>query len=121
MAAITRPHAIDAMNHQNLGVSQKLGKTCQAAKAALKCMQQLFLFPIRFIGAKDWSLPGLILQTPLYLFHKILGKPHVGLFGQSYHRFFEKQISLVEAKKFLPFVAASVGTDSEEKFLHPFS
>jgi hypothetical protein len=121
MVAITRPHPIDAKSYQNCAGSKTLGKIHQAAKTSLKCIQQLFLFPKRFIGAKDWSLPGLILQTPVYLLHKILGKPYVGLFGQSYHRFFEKQISVVEAKKFLPFVAASVGTDSEEKFLHPCS
>jgi hypothetical protein len=102
-------------------LERPLNKVSKAALAALKHLASFFLFPTRYLGAKDWSLPGVVIKSPYYLFKKLFGGDCSGLIGRSYHRRFEKKVTYQEAKHLLPYVAASVGAHCQDKYLTPLS
>lgn len=100
-------------------VENKLQQISAIALASLKSIAAFILFPTRFIGAKDWSLPGVLIKTPYYICRKILGKDCSGFLGKSYHKSFERKVSLNEGKQYLPYMAAAIGSHQPEKFLNP--
>lgn len=100
-------------------VENKLQQISAIALASLQSIVDFILFPARFIGAKDWSLPGVLIKTPYYICRKILGKDCNGFLGKSYHKNFEREVSPNEGKQYLPYMAAAAGSHEPKKFLNP--
>lgn len=73
---------------------------------------KILSFPLRYLGSKTWSLPGLIFRFPIvtikHLFWKNL--PHTyaeDLFGKGYHRFGHPILSSEEVKPYVKYASAN--------------
>jgi hypothetical protein len=120
MASITAVGNIELSSQTFKSKLQRpLNKVSKAALVALKHLAAFFLFPTRYLGAKDWSLPGIVLKLPLHVFNKILGKDSSDLVSTGYHKTFERILSIKEAKNLLPVLLAALDSNSPEKYLHP--
>lgn len=82
-------------------------------------------FPMRYVGSKTWSIPGLILRTPLLLFQRIFRhKPltKAAFFGSGYHYSNGPQLSREKAKDLLRYAAYGLVPFryEQEKWAEPF-
>jgi hypothetical protein len=86
--------------------------TTNLIKKLKECTTEVFnkankvvTFPLRFLGSKTWSLPGIILRTPGNL---MLRKP---IFDENgYHFNFQKTLTPCELRKLLKFAAVSTAS-----------
>lgn len=89
-------------------VKEKIGSI---AKRCFEALKLIVTFPLRFLGSKTWSIPGLILRTPLILFKRLIGKADqplaTELFGAGYHFGFNKTPTPEELKPYYPYACAS--------------
>lgn len=87
-------------------------------------LKTVITFPRRYLGSKTWSVPGLIIKTPYYVFKKIFD-PTISikseLLGTGYHSRYQKELSSDEAKHFLPYISAAVfAFSSDPTWVEPF-
>ncbi len=101
-----------------------LQKIKAIAIAIFKAIVWLFTFPLRYIGSKSWSIPGVILRTPLALFRKIFGKNvslKEQLFKSGYQSRFQKELSPDDTAKLLPYGAITAFVhNGKTEWLTPF-
>jgi hypothetical protein len=93
------------------------------AKRIFQAVYQCITFPCRYLGSKDWSIPGIIIRTPYLIFKKILGFPVTKetFFGTGYHASFQKQLSKQEAKEHLLYACmAGFGHANNPCWIEPF-
>lgn len=111
----------EAHQSQNLSTTKRM--KC-AAEAIFEKLKTAVTFPLRYLGSKTWSVPGLIFKTPYYVFKKILNpKTDIKseLLGSGYHYKYQKKLSADEAKHFLPYTSAAVfAFSSDKKWIEPF-
>lgn len=73
-------------------------------KTCLETLKACLLFPTRYLGSKTWSIPGLVLRTPLILFKRLFVQPTLSLaqelFGSGYRFTFEKELTPDELQPF---------------------
>lgn len=72
------------------GVRSCLERIGQVICKVLQIIAGIFAFPIRYIGAKSWSIPGVLFRLPYALFQRIFHRPVESslkeqLFGKGYH------------------------------------
>lgn len=101
-----------AMANEKISKSQPLcEKNCtikRFARDSFKAIHCVATFPLRYLGSKTWSIPGIILRTPILLFRRIIFKEPITkekLFGSGYHFQNGKRLSEVEAKEYLRYVS----------------
>jgi hypothetical protein len=86
-------------------------KVSAEAQTCFECLRAILTFPLRYLGSKTWSIPGIVLRTPWLLFKKIFVDSSVSLkqelFGDKYHYFFEKKLTPAELKPYLPYACAT--------------
>ena len=102
-----------------------LKHTKKVAIAAFKTIGRMTVFPLRYIGSKSWSIPGVIARTPCSLLRKIFRKNTSftkEVFGSiGYQSNFEKELSPEESAHFLPYCAITAFThNSKPEWLQPF-
>lgn len=91
------------------------------AFSSLSTIASLFTFPIRYIGAKDWSLPGILIRAPYYIFKKICGGHFSDIVGKGYHKRFERQLTKQEAKENLVYSSmVQASFKMNQDYLTPF-
>lgn len=93
---------------------QNVLKTVQSvALAVFQSIAYCVTFPLRYMGSKTWSLPGVVLRTPYVLFKKALGllPPTTTvkdeIFCSKHRQSTPTMLSVEEAQKHLPFLAAA--------------
>lgn len=70
----------------------------------------------RYLGSKDWSVPGVILRAPTLLFHRLMGRPST--LSSGYERGFQ-ELGKKEAERFLPHAfATAFVTSFKSDYLH---
>lgn len=76
-------------------------------------LNNLVSFPMRYIGAKDYSIPGVILNLPFSVVSYFSKDQHPenALFGAGYHRSFEKTLTPKESLQFVKYAAVSGSQD----------
>jgi|GEM_PF-852274 len=85
-------------------------KIYKALRKSFKTLRDLFLFPKRFIGGKDFSLVGAALRLPKAILISMIFKDKCfesSLFGTGYHRYREKVLTPLESLQFVKYAAAA--------------
>ncbi|NGX39279.1 MAG: hypothetical protein KR126chlam1_00602 [Chlamydiae bacterium] len=87
-------------------------KVVNICLAIFRAFFDLLTFPLRFVGSKTWSFPGVALRFPYLVFKRALGiacenSLKTELFGSGYHFQFEKKPLKEELKGYLPYIAAA--------------
>lgn len=100
--------------NQNNGI---LNKVRSVVIEIFEFLKNLVLFPFRYIGGKDFSIPGVILRFP---FAVITNQPLKSLFGSGYHQKIEKELSSKESLQFAKYAAVSGSQDScDQSWIKP--
>lgn len=91
----------------------------------LKETFNVLTFPLRYLGAKSWSIPGIILRTPGLIFKNIFCNKAItkqDFFGSGYHHTFDRQLSAEEMKEHLRYVSYGLipFKYEEDKWAIPF-
>lgn len=87
-------------------------------------LANLLLFPLRYLGAKNWSLPGVVIRTPVILFRHIFYKEPLTkaqFFGTGYHEN-SSELNVEESKNYLRYVSYGLlpFRHEEDKWAEPF-
>lgn len=88
-----------------------LEKIKECARKVFAVISAVITFPLRYIGAKNWSIPGLILRTPVLLFKRIFFKEPLTkekFFGTGYHHSSGPRLSKEETKEMLRYMSYSL-------------
>jgi hypothetical protein len=80
-------------------------KVYQVFKIFLNIVKGIVSFPIRYLGSKTWSLPGLIIKIPFSLF-----KNQPFFDKKSYHYGTQKKLTAIELKPYLKYAATSAAS-----------
>lgn len=78
------------------------------AIAIFQTVKEIVTFPARYLGAKTWSIPGIILRTPVLLFKRIFFHEPLtkrAFLGSGYHYSNGPQLSIEETKQMLRYAA----------------
>jgi len=107
-------------------LSQLTKKVMDVSCKILKGVGEIFSFPFRYFGSKTWSIPGVLFRLPSALFRRALGRASQQslkreLLGSGYHFQFEKSLSPVELKEYLPYACATAFVHgSDPSWIEPF-
>ncbi len=93
------------VNTQQAQKSSVISKIVNVVKIIFHLIKTVFLYPFRFLGAKDWSLLGIILRFPKFV---ITGNSE-DLFGKGFYRR-AKDLSPEAAKLYVKYGAACAAT-----------
>lgn len=96
------------LNNIAAAVSRTVEKILHIALIIIKGLVDILTFPFRYLGAKTWSIPGLILRTPVILFkHIFFQEPltQAQFFGTGYHTGAGPQLSKDETKNLMRYAA----------------
>lgn len=106
-----------SFNHQKSGANLEsnplLERVGNSASQSWSHIKQAVCFPLRYLGSKTWSVPGLIAKAPILLLEKTCSTnsahPHAPLFSSGYH-YQPQPASLEISQKYLSdaYIAAAV-------------
>ncbi len=98
-----------------------LEKIQEIAKKVFKIIKTIVTFPLRFLGSKTFSIPGLLLRLPeVTLKHSLgLNNPHVSfkddlLCDRGYHRFGHLKLTPEEAKQHILYTCAAAAVQNNK-------
>lgn len=121
---------MDAVNRSSsfiepIQVASKAPPILEKIKKIVRKIFEFLTFPLRYLGAKNWSIPGLILRTPILLFRRIFfNEPltKAQFFGTGYHHSSGPQLSKQETKEVLRYAAYGLVPFryDQEKWAFPF-
>lgn len=106
-------------------INQVSSPLIQRIKDIVLATFNMISFPLRYLGAKTWSIPGVICRFPYLIFMKTLGKEFSGTFmeellGSGYHYRTEKQLSREELKTYLKYACANASVHlNDPSFIEP--
>ena len=104
------PLASETASNENSSFSTKLRKTANAIWSAVK---YIFSLPLRYFGAKDWSIPGQAIEAPIRAIKKTE-------FESGYERKFTK-LSAEQIKGFMKYVSHGASAHlSDDKWIKPY-
>lgn len=94
-------------------------------KTASAILKENLSFPVRYLGAKTWSIPGIIVRTPVLLFKRIFFHEPLTkreFFGAGYHFSNGPQLSAEETKEMLRYAAFGLVPFryEQDKWAEPF-
>jgi hypothetical protein len=112
--------------------SREVNKSLSVAKPEIGSVSSIasatfaaVTFPTRYIGAKSWSIPGLVMRTPLILFKRLFWQQPLTaaqFLGTGYRSRFEGQLTQDQTKEMLRY--ASYGLlpfrYEEDKWAQPY-
>lgn len=83
-----------------------LDKICSIASRIFDAIVNILSFPLRYLGSKSWSLPGILMRLPIvtirHLFSANVQKSFKeDLFGSGYHRF---DVGVLDSKEIMPYI-----------------
>ncbi|MCE5319302.1 MAG: hypothetical protein LLG04_18300 [Parachlamydia sp.] len=88
-------------------------------------LKEIVSFPLRYLGSKTWSIPGIIVRTPILLFKRIFFQEpltKVAFFGTGYYSNNGPQLSVEETKDVLRYAAFGLVPFryEQDKWAEPF-
>jgi hypothetical protein len=123
---LTPLYAIVHSYHISEEVHRAANVICKLAEACLQSAYYFFRFPLRYVGANDWSIPGVMIRAPYEIFKRVFGLPTRGkslkesLFNPGV-RTVPKLASREEAQRHLKRIAmAAFAHTSNPDWIEPF-
>jgi hypothetical protein len=107
-------------------IHKAIRKINDIATALFKAIRKVFLFPTRYVGAKDWSIFGLIKrwcskEMARYQGSQANVSDQDALFGSGYHRFSHRNLTSEEIKPLILFACAAAAIHSNNlQWITPF-
>lgn len=103
----------------------KVSPILEKIKKIARKILEIITFPLRYLGAKNWSIPGLIVRTPILLFKRIfLNQPltKAQFFGAGYHHSSGPRLSKEQTKELLRYAAYGLVPFryEQDKWAEPF-
>src|ERR1700722_11804857 len=99
-----------------------LEKIIDVAKRIFKFLKKVFTFPLRLIGAKTFSIPGLLFRLPVVAYEHCFGlnKPQNSfnndlLCDKGYHDFPERDLTNDEIKHYLLYGCAAAAVQNNKE------
>jgi hypothetical protein len=107
--SISPPHHL--CQHAANVINEISKKVYKVTKAVFEVMLSVLTLPIRYIGSKSWSIPGVVLRAPFLAVKRVFIEENTStfsqeLFGMGYHHHSQKELSPDELKPFLKHAAA---------------
>lgn len=95
--------------HSQTAVGTKLySRIVETAIVILKALGDVLRFPIRYFGAKNWSMPGVILRTPVILFRSIFFNEGIAaekFFPHAYDTTLGEELSVEQTREFIRYAS----------------
>lgn len=97
-------------------------RVCKLAKQAFQTLTLVARFPLRYLGSKTWSIPGILIRAPQILLCKIQKKAYESLFSTPGYQQERHPATKTQIENYLPICAMTVSThlSNDEKYSAPF-
>ena len=103
-----------------------ISKICKVAVNSFQIFVEILKAPTRYLGAKTWSIPGILMRLPFAAIQHARGKLHPRtvkeeLLGTGYHRYAQKVLNKEELQPFFKYgCAAAFVHKTKEEWISPF-
>lgn len=120
--AVVTPQAGTLKSKSETAICQKI---CKLVRKIFKALKNLILFPVRYIGGKDFSLSGVVIRAPICAASKVFSEnhgPERALFGAGYHRSLEKTLTRDESLQFVKYAGVAGAQHTlDESWIKPLN
>ncbi|MBM3191839.1 MAG: hypothetical protein FJZ63_04225 [Chlamydiae bacterium] len=110
---------IDAIQNSGVQAPCPAVSKISAIRQVVRNIFEVLGFPFRFVGGKNWSIPGVVLRVPWIVFKKVILKETRSfkelLFPNFYKNDFEKSLTKEELKDYYPQVCTTAFVCSNSK------